>query len=202
MVDAEGKRTLGAIFALGLNGRLVRYGRLAETLGLRVEELESRLESLGREGLVARESGAVSLTDEGRRGIRVVFIGGGFEVVHIGHVYTISRAKRLGDVLVAVVARDSTIRKRKGREPITKERQRVALLSSLRQVDAAILGGKGNIYDMLEKVRPDIVALGYDQHHREEEISKEAARRGLRVSVVRLGTPDPSVKTTRLLREI
>jgi cytidyltransferase-like protein len=131
----------------------------------------------------------------------VVFIGGGFEVIHLGHLYTIEKAKALGDVLIVSVARDSTIRKRKKREPVAKEEERVKLLSSMRQVDAAILGVEGDIYETLEKVAPDVVALGYDQYHMETEVAKEAARRGMKIRVVRLDSPYPNVKTSSLLNE-
>jgi FAD synthetase len=102
---------------------------------------------------------------------------------------------------VVVVARDRTIRERKKREPISDENQRVALLSSLRQVDVAILGVEGNIYDTLERVKPDVVALGYDQHHMESEVEEEGKTRGVKLKVVRLDSPNPSLKTSALLKE-
>jgi FAD synthetase len=131
----------------------------------------------------------------------VVFIGGGFEVIHAGHIHTITQAKSLGDVLVVVLARDATIRKRKGRDPVSPESARLKALRSLRQVDAAILGVEGDIYDTLQRVGPDVVALGYDQHHQEEEIVREAKSRGIEIDVVRLDSPAPSLKTTRLLQQ-
>lgn len=196
------KKTLGAIFAQGLKGESVVVSGLADVLGLDVRELKSRLRPLEEKGMVSVSSDYVSLTEKGRKMIKVVFIGGGFEVIHAGHLHTVNQAKKLGDVLVAVVARDDTIRKRKGRKPISPESERVDLLSALRLVDAAILGGRGNIYDTLEKVRPDVVALGYDQYHTVTDVKREAVRRGLQVSVVRLGSPHPSIKTTKLLQEI
>jgi cytidyltransferase-like protein len=147
------------------------------------------------------ERGRISLTPEGRRELKVVFIGGGFEVIHRGHLYTIEKAKSLGDVLVVSVARDSTISRRKHREPLANEQERTRLLASLRQVDAAILGVEGNIYETLEKVKPDIVALGYDQHHSEDEIRQEGKKRGLKLKVVRLDSPFPRTKTSSLLEE-
>jgi cytidyltransferase-like protein len=142
------------------------------------------------------------LTSKGRSSVRVVFIGGGFELIHYGHVHTISKAKGLGDVLVVSVARDSTIRKRKGREPLISEGDRVRLLSSLREVDAAILGVEGDIYVTLQKVKPDIVALGYDQYHMEDEVRREANKRGMKLRVVRLDSPYPHIKTTKILKEL
>jgi len=100
------------------------------------------------------------------------------------------------------VARDSTIRRRKKREPLIGERDRVKLLSSLREVDAAVLGVEGDIYETLVRVGPDIVALGYDQYHLEDEVKAEAKRRGIGVEVVRLDSPYPKIKTSRVLREL
>jgi cytidyltransferase-like protein len=145
---------------------------------------------------------SAKLTSKGRRGIKVVFIGGGFELIHYGHVYTISKAREMGDALVVSVARDGTIRKRKGREPLIGEEDRVRLLSSLREVDAAILGVEGDIYVTLQKVKPDVVALGYDQYHMEDEVRREAKKRGMALKVVRLDSPYPHIKTTKILKEL
>ena len=78
----------------------------------------------------------------------------------------------------------------------------MALMSSLRVVDAAILGVEGDIYTTLERVSPDVVALGYDQYHGVKEIVREAARRGMRISVVRLKPAATDVKTSKLLEEL
>jgi cytidyltransferase-like protein len=194
------KRILGEIFCLQLMNQ-TSVKALAGRLGERTGDLATRISSLKTKGLLERGASHLRLTAKGRKRIKVVFIGGGFEIIHHGHLYTITQAKKLGDVLVVVLARDSTIRKRKGRDPISSEQERLALLSSLRAIDAAILGVKGNIYDSLEKVKPDFVALGYDQYHPENEIEKEAARRGLRLKVVRLGAQKPDIKTSKILAE-
>ena len=195
------RRILGTIFSLGLGEHEPTIRKVSERLDIGTLDASRRVQALKKRGLVRLQRGRASITLKGRRKIRVVFIGGGFEVIHRGHLYTISKAKSLGDVLVVAVARDSTIRERKKREPISDENERMALLSSLRQVDSAILGVEGNIYDTLEKVRPDLVALGYDQHHMESEIEREGKARGIRLKVVRLDSPDPGLKTSALLKE-
>ena len=196
------KRTLAAIYSLGIKGETADARSLGRRLGLRVEEATREIDSLKKEEMVKLLGKSARLTPKGRRSIRVVFIGGGFELIHYGHVYTISRARSLGDVLVVSVARDSTIRKRKKREPLINEGDRVRLLSSLRDVDAAILGVEGDIYVTLQKVKPDIVALGYDQYHLEGEVEREALKRGMKLKVVRLDSPYPHIKTTKILREL
>ena len=198
----DNKHTLGAIFSMEVKGEPAGASALAKRLGLRPEEAKKEIDELTRSGMVERVGRFVRLTPKGRRSIRVVFIGGGFELIHYGHVYTISKARGLGDTLVVSVARDSTIRKRKNREPLIGEEDRVRLLSSLREVDAAILGVEGDIYVTLERVNPDIVALGYDQYHMEGEIKREAKKRGMKLRVVRLDSPYPHIKTTKILKEL
>jgi FAD synthetase len=69
-------------------------------------------------------------------------------------------------------------------------------------VDVSLAGGAGSIYDTLEKVRPDVVALGYDQIHNPADIEAEARRRGLELTVVRLSTPLPEVKTSKIVNAL
>jgi len=198
----DNKHTLATIFSMGIKGEVADAGGLARKLGLRVEEATKEIDALKKAGKVELDGKSARLTPRGRKSIRVVFIGGGFELIHYGHVYTISKAKSLGDVLVVAVARDNTIRKRKKREPLINEGDRVRLLSSLRDVDAAILGVEGDIYVTLQKVDPDIVALGYDQYHMDDEVKREAGKRGMKLKVVRLDSPYPHIKTTRILSEL
>ncbi len=196
------REILEAVFVTSLLHGRTDATRLRKEVGLSQEEMRRRLRRLRDRGYVEGRGSRLFLKPKGRRAFRVVFIGGTFEVIHPGHIYTIEQAKKLGDVLVAVVARDDTVRRRKGRDPIVSEEERRRVLSAIRYVDVAMLGSESNIYDTLEKVRPDIVALGYDQYHREEEIAQEAGRRGIRLSVVRLSSPNPSLKTSKILAQL
>jgi cytidyltransferase-like protein len=194
------KRVVGAVFAMNLNGEKATIGSLAKRLEIDTDEVKQNVGKLTNRELAKIVDGGVLLTPKGRSTIKVVFVGGGFEVIHFGHVYTLHKAKSLGDVLVVTVARDSTIRRRKNRDPVTGEQERVRLLSALKDVDAAILGVEGDIYITLEKVRPDIVALGYDQYHLEEDIERESKRMGMKVEVIRLDSPYPRLKTSEILK--
>jgi cytidyltransferase-like protein len=196
------KRIIGEIFALRLAVGRATQKALGDRLGEDASQIAKAISSLRSRRLVEGSSRDLRLTDAGRAKVKVVFMGGSFELIHPGHLHTILQSKRLGDVLVAVLARDSTIRKRKHREPITTEAERLNLLSSLRAVDAAILGVEGDIYVTLERVSPDVVALGYDQYHAEEEISREAARRGMRLKVVRLQPATRIIKTSKIIEAL
>src|SRR2546428_8199913 len=107
-----------------------------------------------------------------------VMATGVFDLLHPGHVAFLGEARALGAELVVVVARDSTAKRFK-HTPITSESQRVEMVAALKPVDRAILGNEGDIYEILDEIRPDVIALGYDQVHSEEKILEECKRRGL-----------------------
>ena len=126
-----------------------------------------------------------------------VMAQGVFDLLHLGHVHYLCKAKELGDELVVVVASDATVRRRK-HEPITPQEMRRDLVASLRCVDSAVIGAEGgDPYAIVEELRPDIIALGYDQAHDEREISAELERRHLRTRVVRLDYHDTDLDGTR-----
>ena len=110
---------------------------------------------------------------------------GTFDLLHMGHIYYLREAKKLGDELFVVVARDSTVRKLK-HEPVTPEEMRVGLIRELKMVDEAVLGHEDDMYAVLKEIKPDVIALGYDQIHDEEKIKKELKKRKLDAKVVRL----------------
>ena len=114
-----------------------------------------------------------------------VMATGVFDLLHPGHLHFLESARRLGDELVVVVATDVVARKRK-HEPVTSQEMRRQMVAALKVVDRAVVGHEDDIYKTVEDVRPDIIALGYDQSFREEEIQKELERRGLQVKIVRL----------------
>ena len=116
------------------------------------------------------------MTANGRAQIKVVLAGGVYDVLHVGHLAALTEAKRLGDVLVAVVATDITVEMLKSRKPIFPEQDRRALVEGMKPVDKAILGyedvGMGYEQVLLD-VMPDIVAFGYDQAEFERERARD-----------------------------
>lgn len=110
---------------------------------------------------------------------------GTFDLLHMGHIYYLREAKKLGDRLIVVVATDSTVRKLK-HEPITPQETRVCLIKELKMVDEAYLGHEDDMYAIVEEIKPDIIALGFDQIHDEATIKNELKKRKLHAKVVRL----------------
>ena len=89
--------------------------------------------------------------------------------------------------LIVIVARDRTVEKLKGAKPVFPEEQRRALVESLKIVDEAILGYEDlDMLRVIEKVKPDIIALGYDEEEVERELRKLIAEKSLDVKVVRV----------------
>jgi len=127
---------------------------------------------------------------------------GVFDLLHPGHLYFLTEARKLGDELVVVVARDQTARRLK-REPYVPEHIRREMVEALKPVDRAILGSTTDIYATVLNERPNIIALGYDQVWNEKEVEKECERRGVPVRVVRIGAlPHNDLATRRLVERI
>ena len=125
-----------------------------------------------------------------------VMASGVFDLLHTGHLHYLEEAKKLGDELIVVVARDSTVRKEK-HEPITPEDVRRELVDALKPVDEAVLGKEGDMFEVVEGIKPDVIALGHDQEHDEDAIRAELEKRGLDVEVVRLSKLGTDLDGTR-----
>jgi len=144
----------------------------------------------------------IYLTDLGRGRLRVVMTGGVFDLIHVGHMATLEGARRLGDILVVVVARDVSVKRTKGRSPFNDETSRLRIVRGLKPVDAAILGDKHDMYRVTQLIRPDVIALGYDQKHDEAKIAEEMRRRGMPIRIIRLRAQVPGAKTSNILTQI
>lgn len=114
-----------------------------------------------------------------------VMATGVFDILHLGHIYFLEEARKLGDELIVVVATDKTAEQLK-HNPITSQDMRVKLVSALKPVDKAVLGYEGDRYKIVQEMKPDIIALGFDQKHDEEQIRSDLKEHGLDVKVVRL----------------
>ena len=165
----------------------------------RLARSAEKLEEAARKGLVEASGQEVVLTPKGRGKLKVVMIGGAFEIIHPGHLHTMDEAKSSGTPWSSWWPR--TGRSSRTRDATRSRPRNGGSSSSLRSETSTrrIPGGQGSIYDTLEKVRPDVVALGYDQKHNPQDIENEAAKRGMKVRVVRLNSPLPGIKTSKIV---
>ncbi len=132
-----------------------------------------------------------------------VMASGTFDLLHAGHLYYLMQAKSLGDELVVVVARDSTVEKLKGRKPLLGQTHRRALGAGLKPVDKAVLGhdysaGRAKI---VKEVRPDIIALGYDQVRDIGKLKQELKTSGWDGKMVRIKPFHPGKFKSGKIRE-
>ena len=143
----------------------------------------------------------ITLTEMGRDSLRIVLAGGVFDIIHPGHIHTLNAAKLLGDVLVVVVATDNTAVKMKKRTPIHSQEQRQELVNSLEVVDLCLIGQENDIFKTVNHVRPQIIALGYDQVHQERYITEGCKKIKLNAKVARLQSPMPESSSSKIEKE-
>ncbi len=118
---------------------------------------------------------------------KVVLATGAFDLLHYGHLNFLQEARKMGGRdarLIVIVARDSTVEARKGKKPIVPEDQRRALIEALKPVDDAILGFEDMNYEaVIDKLNPDIIAVGYDQSDIKSSVEELIQRKGLKIRV-------------------
>ena len=90
---------------------------------------------------------------------------GTFDRLHPGHIDFFKQARKYGDRLVAIVARDKTVQKVKEKSPLQREHERLTAVRQLGLVDEARLGHESDYYKVIRDVKPDMICLGYDQTH-------------------------------------
>ena len=163
------------------------------------QEISDRIDELVRNQMV--EADRKTLTDLGRDSLRVVLAVGVFDIIHPGHIHTLNAARALGDALVVVVATDNTTAKMKKKMPLHSQEQRKEMVTSLSMGDLCLIGQEDDIFKTVDNVRPEIIALGYDQIHQEGSITKGCKRINLNAKVVRLQSPVPEISSSKIQKE-
>ena len=100
---------------------------------------------------------------------KIVFTNGCFDIIHLGHIDYLSKAKDLGDILLIGLNTDDSVKRLKGNNrPIKNQLERSVLLASLQFVDGVILFDEDTPYNLIKKVKPEILVKGSD--YKKEEI--------------------------------
>ena len=96
-------------------------------------------------------------------GKEIVFTNGCFDIIHRGHIEVLARAADLGDKLIVGLNTDASIQKLKGKDrPIIQENSRAILLAALDFIDAIVLFSEETPLDLINTIKPDILAKGGD----------------------------------------
>jgi cytidyltransferase-like protein len=192
------KKILSTMYVCQINGNQPIEIIKKKTM-LLDDQINARITELIEKNLVNEDR--ITLTETGRDSLHIVLAGGVFDIIHPGHISTLNAAKALGDVLVVVVATDKTAVKMKKRNPIHSQEQRQELVNSLEVVDLCLIGQEENIFKTVKHVRPQIIALGYDQIHQEQFITEGCKKIELGAKVARLQSPIPESSSSKIQKE-
>jgi rfaE bifunctional protein nucleotidyltransferase chain/domain len=153
-----------------------------------------------RDKVVTPEALEAILEEARRRGARVVFTNGCFDVLHVGHARYLEEARALGDLLVVGLNSDSSVQELKGpRRPIVPEAERAELLAGLTAVDYVVVFHEHTPDALIRRIRPDVHVKGGD--YLADDLPEAALVRSLggEVTVVSLAE---GRSTTDLVRTI
>lgn len=124
---------------------------------------------------------------------------GTFDLLHEGHIHFFQEAKKYGDFLIVVIARDSSVLKMKGILPHHNELQRLAAVKKNPVVDKVVLGHEADFYKVIEEHSPNILCFGYDQNTLNAE--QELKKRKMKVETYTLPPFAPEKFKSTLLRK-
>ncbi|WP_457597571.1 D-glycero-beta-D-manno-heptose-7-phosphate kinase [Hydrogenimonas sp.] len=138
---------------------------------------DSLHESTTEHRIKSREALAKTVRRLKNEGKKIVFTNGCFDILHLGHVKYLEKARSFGDVLIVGVNGDASVRRLKGPErPINPEFDRAYLLAALDAVDYVTIFDEDTPYELIEVVRPDVLVKGGDYEGKEvvgSDIAKE-----------------------------
>ena len=125
---------------------------------------------------------------------------GTFDLIHLGHLDYFKQAKKYGDYLIVVVARDKT-KQKQDKEMVFSENERLELIKNLKIVDEVVLGNEGNHFKIIEEKKPDIICLGYDHPIKDEELQDKLLKLRLFPKIVRANAYQTDKNKTTKIKE-
>lgn len=125
---------------------------------------------------------------------------GTFDFFHAGHDYLLREAKKLGNYLIVVIARDRTVQLVKGATPENNEKARLQVVKNHPTVDKAVLGELEDKYSAIKKYHPQIIVLGYDQYVFTQQIKPTLIKNRINAKIVRLPAYRPEIYKSSLIK--
>lgn len=106
-------------------------------------------------------------------GKRVAFTNGVFDIIHEGHIYSLSQAAKEADKLIVAVNSDASVKRLKGESrPVNNEKSRLLVLASMIQTDAIVLFEEDTPLELIKCLLPDVMVKGGD--YKPEQIAGAA----------------------------
>jgi cytidyltransferase-like protein len=134
--------------------------------------------------------------------MKIVMIFGTFDIVHHGHLNLFKQARKYGDRLIAVVARDARVKNIKSRRSVYNEKERKYFLEQIRLIDKVVLGDSKDVYKRIKEIKPDSIVLGYDQMHFTEKLEEKIQEFKLKTKVVRAKAYKSKTLKTGKIRKV
>lgn len=120
-----------------------------------------------------------------KKGQKIVFTNGCFDILHAGHVSVLEFARSKGDVLVVGLNSDASVRLLKGpTRPINAQADRALVLAALESVSAVSIFEEETPYDLIKLVRPDVLVKGGD-YKPTEIVGREFAKKVVRFALLK-----------------
>ncbi len=133
----------------------------------------------------------------------IVFSNGCFDVLHLGHVEYLAKARDLGDILIVGLNSDDSVRRIKGpRRPVNKEVARATTLAALSFVDAVIVFGEDTPHELIKLIQPDILVKGKDYEGKEIVGTDVVKARGGQVITIELTKGYSTTHTIELAQKV
>jgi len=135
-----------------------------------------------------------------KKGKKIVFTNGCFDIIHAGHIKLLKKAKKLGDILIVGINKDKSIKKIKGEDrPIMDEKQRIEIISAIEFVDYVVPFGDTTPEKLIKIIKPDIIVKGGD-YKKDEVIGKDIVEKyGGKVYIFPLVK---NISTTKIINKI
>jgi D-beta-D-heptose 7-phosphate kinase/D-beta-D-heptose 1-phosphate adenosyltransferase len=146
-----------------------KVGSATATLSEIQEYIASYIPDFNSDTVIKTREEIVEIANDLRkRNKKIVFTNGCFDVLHLGHVKYLEKAKSFGDVLIVGVNADASVKRLKGEErPINPEYDRAYLLASLNVVDYVVVFEEDTPYDLIQAISPEILVKGGDYQGKE-----------------------------------
>jgi len=132
---------------------------------------------------------------------KIVMAFGTFDFFHAGHEFYLKQAKEFGDYLIVIIARDKTVKQIKGEFPVNSERKRAKAVRQSGIADKVILGVHGDKHKVIQKHRPSVIALGYDQFVFTQKLNKTLIDLKLNATIKRIEAHFPQVYKSSLFKK-
>ncbi len=132
--------------------------------------------------------------------MKIIMTFGTFDIFHQGHKYFLQQAKKYGDYLIVIIARDATVKQVKLNLPDKNEKQRQQIVIKSQLANKVVLGNLKDKYAVIKKFKPDIICLGYDQKYFVNQLQDKIKKLKLNTKIIRLRSYKPYKYKTSIIK--